>query len=678
MIELHERLLRRWRATRHPRIGDLCERVAAARLGEAPRAALAASKRRADLAAWDATELANDPLDFARLAAAARGGMQEHVIAHVQALAKRDDPALAMALLALLANPPYAGVKSRGMLDTIFDAIRASRDVRAAEPARELGRRYLSVVNSGTGGWASVQLAAIADELAAIVPDPLSAEDAAACDELEARFGKREVIAASAGAKTLTQLLEEIYANPADDGPRQIYADALLELGDPRGEWIALDLARARGELDAAGIARQQEVATSGQIAAWAYPLSNGGDVRFERGFPARIRLYRNAKDIVDARELATIHTITSIDVVPIKVALALFANPATAHVTRVVQFPTGSALEKCTASPRPWTSVSVACKAMPSLANLPALTDLHVGVETGAQLDGDAFAHLSLRSLSVTNPACDTLELPRTLEKLQIQATLLPALALDTLPVLREIELRFNGGPDNLAVPPSVTRVALTSRGYRPLPILSALPALEHAALDGIVARAQLAPLVRARELEISAREALPPDALVGFALASLKLGAERIPEGLLAEQTQLSSLRVSGAVEGSPVIPSTLTTLHWSTLSPSFVTEPAVLEQATLALVADEVGDFLARAPRLQRLELDARYRDTKVSPGAWVDRVRDSQLVAFTLELTPARWGVRGRIELVRDAETRRWKVTQDSEDETARAIVRQFVG
>jgi uncharacterized protein (TIGR02996 family) len=35
-------------------------------------------------------------------------------------------------------------------------------------------------------------------------------------------------------------LLAAVYANPADDGARQVYGDALLEAGDPRGELIAL------------------------------------------------------------------------------------------------------------------------------------------------------------------------------------------------------------------------------------------------------------------------------------------------------------------------------------------------------------------------------------------------------------------------------------------------------
>ena len=41
-------------------------------------------------------------------------------------------------------------------------------------------------------------------------------------------------------------LRDEIYAAPDDDGPRSIYADLLIERGDPYGTFIALQLARAQ------------------------------------------------------------------------------------------------------------------------------------------------------------------------------------------------------------------------------------------------------------------------------------------------------------------------------------------------------------------------------------------------------------------------------------------------
>jgi uncharacterized protein (TIGR02996 family) len=80
----------------------------------------------------------------------------------------------------------------------------------------------------------------------------------------------------------LDDLLRAIVEHPADDGARLVYADALLQAGDPRGELI---VRQCRG--DAA-----PDLVTQ-LMPAWSELL--GPDVRidrFERGFPAVIDLY--------------------------------------------------------------------------------------------------------------------------------------------------------------------------------------------------------------------------------------------------------------------------------------------------------------------------------------------------------------------------------------------------
>ncbi|MBA2540602.1 MAG: TIGR02996 domain-containing protein [Deltaproteobacteria bacterium] len=63
----------------------------------------------------------------------------------------------------------------------------------------------------------------------------------------------------SRGSKNLEALLEAIHDNPDDDAPRLVYADALLERGDPRGEFISLQL---RPELDRDAKKREKELLT--------------------------------------------------------------------------------------------------------------------------------------------------------------------------------------------------------------------------------------------------------------------------------------------------------------------------------------------------------------------------------------------------------------------------------
>lgn len=63
-------------------------------------------------------------------------------------------------------------------------------------------------------------------------------------------------------AKEDLPYLEAIIAAPDDDGPRLVWADALTERGDPRGEFITLQCARAAGRGGArAGALRKREEA---------------------------------------------------------------------------------------------------------------------------------------------------------------------------------------------------------------------------------------------------------------------------------------------------------------------------------------------------------------------------------------------------------------------------------
>jgi uncharacterized protein (TIGR02996 family) len=82
-------------------------------------------------------------------------------------------------------------------------------------------------------------------------------------------------------------LLAEIRARPEDDAPRLVYADWLTEQGDPYGEFIRLQCARARG--DDAGELRERELwAQHG--ASWCQTLGVEREhVEFRRGFVEKV-----------------------------------------------------------------------------------------------------------------------------------------------------------------------------------------------------------------------------------------------------------------------------------------------------------------------------------------------------------------------------------------------------
>jgi uncharacterized protein (TIGR02996 family) len=91
------------------------------------------------------------------------------------------------------------------------------------------------------------------------------------------------------------KLLEAIFANPDDDEVRLVYADALQEANDPRGEFIALQVQQARGTGSEA-IAKRIAALLREHAAAWLGELAPVFvNPRFERGFLCRGELARNS-----------------------------------------------------------------------------------------------------------------------------------------------------------------------------------------------------------------------------------------------------------------------------------------------------------------------------------------------------------------------------------------------
>jgi uncharacterized protein (TIGR02996 family) len=130
-------------------------------------------------------------------------------------------------------------------------------------------------------------------------PSPSTTEEAAL-----AKLSERlEVAKHRAAAKTADDFLREIWATPADDGPREVFSDWLQERDDPRGEFIALQLARrrrqARPSATVAGVtlrgtdAEAKAVARERALLAkhrgeWAAPFEavlSMPNSLFERGF---------------------------------------------------------------------------------------------------------------------------------------------------------------------------------------------------------------------------------------------------------------------------------------------------------------------------------------------------------------------------------------------------------
>jgi uncharacterized protein (TIGR02996 family) len=91
-----------------------------------------------------------------------------------------------------------------------------------------------------------------------------------------------------ASARLLADLEARVFARPDDEALRQVVADALMEAGDPRGEFIALQLFLARGpstpEQRARALALERE-----HGARWS-TVRGAEQVEHQRGFPWLVR----------------------------------------------------------------------------------------------------------------------------------------------------------------------------------------------------------------------------------------------------------------------------------------------------------------------------------------------------------------------------------------------------
>ena len=107
-------------------------------------------------------------------------------------------------------------------------------------------------------------------------------------------------------------LLDLVYASPDDDSPRHVLADLLQELGDPRGEFIALDLLKESVDVEARNkLLREHGAKWLGLLS----PVVSTETVLFERGFPCIVDASFASEEVVarcgDDPAWATITDIT-------------------------------------------------------------------------------------------------------------------------------------------------------------------------------------------------------------------------------------------------------------------------------------------------------------------------------------------------------------------------------
>ncbi len=218
-------------------------------------------------------------------------------------------PALSAAIARWLESPPFEGKNRPRCFLPALEVLEVQRDVRVIPLLKRLTQpdnRSRAIGQFGLRSWKPLCVLT-RSALAWPVPrDPSAVER-----EILQRF--RERLSAPKGPEPVGVKIDDLYAavyeNPDDDTPRLMLADVLQERGDARGEFIALQVARAA--TGARPSRRENEL-----LGIWGREWLGGlepvllkGDLKFVRGFLAECSYdgLSPPGDLADAPEWATV-----------------------------------------------------------------------------------------------------------------------------------------------------------------------------------------------------------------------------------------------------------------------------------------------------------------------------------------------------------------------------------
>ena len=195
-----------------------------------------------------------------------------------------DDPRVSAFALDALERLPFTTPGAQPLLEAFVRVVLERRDVRLLPRAKAIREALRTRI-----GRAPVRDALLAELDHAV--GLLKALDLSRADEALEKSLTARLAPLAAPSQSEEALLAAVYAQPRDDGPRLVYADWLLERGDPRGEFITLQFKRRQAALSDAESRREMALLKQhGKqwLGALAPVMSFGkGYARstFERGF---------------------------------------------------------------------------------------------------------------------------------------------------------------------------------------------------------------------------------------------------------------------------------------------------------------------------------------------------------------------------------------------------------
>jgi uncharacterized protein (TIGR02996 family) len=187
------------------------------------------------------------------------------------------DPRVDDAILGWIEAVPYRATSTRPFWTALWPLARAITDPRQL-PRLERAEAAGVAVTMAT--FLRGKFAQLAEQLAPVLGGPH--DEPSILDELATLIGARNL---SIGSRNIEALLAAVYDAPDDEAPRLVYADALLERGDPRGELITLQI-QGRDPRRERELIETHGKRWLGELA----PIVMAG-YRFERGFLAACRI---------------------------------------------------------------------------------------------------------------------------------------------------------------------------------------------------------------------------------------------------------------------------------------------------------------------------------------------------------------------------------------------------
>lgn len=351
-------LLAVWRKCRAPALADLIDQVSAA----VNRPALKGSAK-ARHAEFLSLLKKGDPADGARMLAFLGEGQTAHLAEALEALSKAPaDPRFTPRALALLQRPPVTSSSSFAAWRKLFALLIANEDVRALAALKRFDFNAILGPNQAySAEFFDTRTRKVVEALEALKVPTLSAADAETVQQLSG--GRR------AATRDLSSLEAAVYAAPNDDAPRLVYADALLEKGDPRGEFLTLQFAREKRRLTNAERQREHALQAEHQV-AWLGPLALTVDewsdlVIFRRGFVHTLAVASEKpavmKALLEAPGFSTVRTLSLRLYGESPLPEAMLRSPAFAHLTGLAWLD-GTGFVQFFGSKEPWPYEEVLC----------------------------------------------------------------------------------------------------------------------------------------------------------------------------------------------------------------------------------------------------------------------------------------------------------------------------